>query len=451
MVQLVAATLCHSALQAATIEVVNRLADHLGCERVSLGFRRGLPIRLQALSHLARFDARSQLVRGLESLMEEAVDQHTSLIYPDVSKEGMHIYRAHSEWVKQRGKAAICTVPLMGKDNYIGAITYERDADKPFDKETQVFCETVARLIGPILEFKLQEERSILAMGIAGLRSKFSKIFGVGHQKLKLITLFLIVLIGGLSVAEGEYRVTAPATLQGAIRHVLVAPQDGYVKQGFVRAGEQVKQGDLLATLDDRTLQLELQKWQSEKTKLEKEYHQSLARRDRSQLSILQAQIDQVEAEMRLVDDKIARTELRASFDGVVISGDLSQSQGAPVTLGQVLFEVAPLDNYRVIAEVDEHDVAGLASGQTGKLIMAALPQTQFSFSVDSVISVALSRGDSNYFRVEGVLDDASEKLRPGMHGVVKIDRGQRKLLWIWTHSVIDRLRLMAWSLGLIQ
>jgi len=131
-----------------------------------------------------------------------------------------------------------------------------------------------------------------------------------------------------------------------------------------------------------------------------------------------------------------------------LISGDLSQSLGAPVETGQILFEVAPLDSYRVVLEVDEHDVAGLDKGKIGNLIVAALPRASFRISVDQVIPVAESSEGSNYFRVEASLIEPSPLLRPGMRGVAKVEMGERDLLWIWTHEVMDRSRLWLWSLG---
>ena len=45
-------------------------------------------------------------------------------------------------------------------------------------------------------------------------------------------------------------------------------------------------------------------------------------------------------------------------------------------------------------------------------------------------------------FRVEARMETASDRLRPGMEGVGKISAGERRLLWIWTHSLTDWLRL---------
>ena len=69
-----------------------------------------------------------------------------------------------------------------------------------------------------------------------------------------------------------------------------------------------------------------------------------------------------------------ARTRLSAPLDGLVVSGDLSQSLGAPLERGDVLFEVGPLDGYRIMLEVDEREVAQVRPGQQGDLALSGLP-----------------------------------------------------------------------------
>ncbi len=445
---LMTAILGHSSSHTATMETVNRMAEQFGCERVSMGFRRGPSIRLQSLSHVANFDPRTQLVRGIEAAMEEAVDQTTTMIQPRNPDRDSAVTRAHAELAEQQGNGAVCTIPLSGRSGAIGAITLERGACQPFAKGTVDWCESLAGLIGPVLELKQREERSSWSKGIEALLELAAGVCGPARLKLKVAVLSAMALVTVLSFSDGNYRVTAPASIEGAVRQILVAPRDGYVKQAEARAGDLVNKGQLIVSLDDRNPRLERQKWRSERNKLEKEYQNALAKHDRTELSVLRAQIDQVDAELRLVGEEIARLQMHAPFTGVVVSGDLSQSLGAPVETGQVLFEVASLDRYRVVLEVDEQDVAGLDSGKSGHLIIAALPQTSFAISLDQVVPVAVSGEASNFFRVEASLEESSPLLRPGMRGVAKVEMGQRNLLWIWTHSVIDRIRLWIWSAG---
>jgi biotin carboxyl carrier protein len=447
--QIIVAMLKQDNLNASVLELCNILADRYACERVAIGLRRGLSINLLALSHVTHFDQRTQLVRGIESAMEESVDQAQLIRYPDTEQNAqLGRYNAHQELAEQRN-VAVCTLPLSGQSNLIGAITLERKANQTLDDRSLQESQLLAHVIGPMLELRLRDERSMWSIFCERLKENAASVFGLSRLKLKLVLLSIVLFVIALSIIDGTYRVTAKASVEGAVRQLLVAPQDAYIKQASVRAGDVVKQGQIIALLDDSDLLLVQQKWQGERNKIQKQYQEALAKRDRSQLGILKAQTEQVEAEISLIKDKIKRTKLTAPFDGVVVSGDLSQSLGAPVETGQVLFEVTPLNSYRVILEVNEYDIAGLEAGKVGQLIIAALPQNSFPVSVMQIIPVAVVNSKSNIFRVEASLNEPNSLLRPGMQGIAKINIGERKVLWIWTHRLLDRLRLWAWSLGL--
>ena len=76
------------------------------------------------------------------------------------------------------------------------------------------------------------------------------------------------------------------------------------------------------------------------------------------------AQLAETQARLDQVEERLARTRIEAPFAGVLVSGDLSQAIGGPVEQGKTLFELAPLDGYRVVLKVDERDIRALAPGQ---------------------------------------------------------------------------------------
>jgi RND family efflux transporter MFP subunit len=227
---------------------------------------------------------------------------------------------------------------------------------------------------------------------------------------------------------------------------MIVASMPGYVAEANVRAGDLVSEGQVLARLDDKDLRLEQRKWLSEKSQLQKEYREAMAEHDGARVSILQAQLERAAAQLELTEEYLARTNVIAPLSGIVIKGDLSQSLGVPVERGQSLFEVAPLDAYRVMLEVDEREIGVLQPGQTGRLALAGFPGQRLSFVVDRITPVSTTEDGRNFFTVEGRLQETPELLRPGMQGVGKIDTGQRKLVWVWTHGLVDWLRLWTWS-----
>jgi hypothetical protein len=98
------------------------------------------------------------------------------------------------------------------------------------------------------------------------------------------------------------------------------------------------------------------------------------------------------------------------------------------------------------VLQVDDREIARLAVGQPGELVLSSLPDRTMRFTVSSITSVATQHDGRNVFRVEAQVQGAPARLRPGMEGVGKVVVGQRSLLWIWTHSFFDWLRLMLWS-----
>lgn len=176
------------------------------------------------------------------------------------------------------------------------------------------------------------------------------------------------------------------------------------------------------------------------------ERRQAIAEGNRARARVLEAQGEQVRAQLALIDEQIVRTRLVAPFDAVVVKGDLSQSLGAAVERGNVLFELAPLDTYRVIMKVDERDIADVAVGKSGRLALTSMPNEELTLVVEKITPVSVVDQGRNFFRVEARASGAIDRLRPGMEGVGKIYVDERRLIWIWTHKLVHWLRMWAWS-----
>ncbi len=445
---LLGTVLQHTNSNKACMEIASQLAVRLGCDRVTIGMKRGVIVRTECISHLASFDSRTQLVRRLEAAMEESLDQNLMIQVPQPANADTAINQANRDLSQHHSNSAILTVPLQGLHKGFGAIVFEREARKPFDADTVQWCESVLAALAPVIELKRFEERPLTLKVRDSARGFLSSLFGPKYLKLKITAMAMSACIFLAAIINGNYQVSAPVTIEGAISQVIASPIGGFIKSSDVRAGDLVKEGQLLATLDDRPLQLELKKWQGEENKIKKAYQEALAKRAKTELSILRAKADQIDAELSLVQERIERTELRAPYAGYVASGDLSQSLGAPVEIGDVLFEVAPLEAYRAVIEVDERDMAGITESNTGEVVIAAMPGDPFNFQVEQIVPMAVSGEGNSFFRVEASFENTSTELRPGMEGIARIDIGERKLLWIWTHKLIDRINLWLWSMG---
>jgi hypothetical protein len=105
------------------------------------------------------------------------------------------------------------------------------------------------------------------------------------------------------------------------------------------------------------------------------------------------------------------------------------------------------LDSYRVILEVDERDVGAVRLEQAGLLALTGMPEDLLEIRVEKITPISTAEDGRNFFRVEASLVGAPPALlRPGMEGVGKIDAGERRLIWIWTHKIVYWVRMFFWS-----
>lgn len=444
--RVVAICLEHEDFQAAATTTVTELATNLQCERVSIGFRSGDHTKLRAISNNAIFNPKTNLIRDLESLMDEAQQQGDAVVYPPSDSGPIRVTAEHAGFALNHNVGSICTVPLSNNEDLCGAVVFERSNDKPFDDAALELCEVVASLLGPILELKRKDDRWIAAALRDEVLGVFARVVGHGHIGLKLGLIAGVALVSYLGVATGDYRVTSNALLEGTVQRVIVAPMDGFIADARTRAGDVVRAGEVLGHLEDKDLVLEQARLSAEHQQIKTEYRQALSERNRAQTQVLNAQVAQIDAQLNLLNDKLARTQLVAPFDGVVVSGDLSQQFGSPVERGQVLFEVAPLDSYRVVLEVDEREIADIREGQHGQLAITALSGEVLNITIDKVTPVSSAADGRNFFRVEATFDQDPTGLRPGMLGVGKVFVEERKLLDIWTYKIVNWWRLWLWA-----
>jgi multidrug resistance efflux pump len=446
ILRIVATSLEPDKFHSAATATATELASALPCDRVSVGFMQGDSVKLAAMSNSANFNSKTNLVRDLELAMAEALDQQGSVLYPQPDPGSNQVHRAHAQLCQQQRSGHVLSVPLASGQKLVGVMSFERAQASPFDADTIEQCEVAASLLGPVLELKRQGERHVLRQALDGCGTFLTSLLGPAHIARKLFALSLCTALVLMSTLNGNYRSTGNAVLEGSIQRVVVAPMDGFIKSANARPGDLVTEGEVLGTLDDEELKLEHLRWTGQRAQLRKEYREALGNRERTQVGILSAEIAQAQAQLELLDQQLTRTQFVAPFDGVIVSGDLSQELGSPVERGRILFTVAPLNSYRVAVMVEEQDVFEIIPGQIGDLVLSARPEEVLPLTVTSVTPVSTAQDGMNFFRVEANLNAVSTDLRPGMQGVAKINIEQRKLIWIWTHRLVNWLRLWSWS-----
>jgi len=447
-VDLLAKVLAENSFNAAAIRLVSELALLFKCDRVSIGLIHNKSIRISHLSHSAQFGKKMNLVRCIEAAMDEAVDQKESIIYPSLQVDSPEILLAHSELLDLQDSTSVMTIPLYVDYETFGAITLERNSDDTFSSEDVGFCEAVTALATGLLREKRVNDEHILLKIAASFKKQLSYLFGKEHYLYKTVVLSGAAVLLFLAFYQTDYRLSADAMLESDIRRSIVAPFDGYIDKALVRAGDLVSNKQPVLSLDVKDLHLERLKWLSQKEKLNRHYQESLSKHDRAKVKIINAQQDQAQAQLELVEMQLKRAEILAPFDGQVVNGDLSNRLGGAVSRGELLFEIAPLNSYRVKLLVKQSRIADVEPGQSGYLYLLALPGVIHNFTVMKITPVTESYDGQTYYEVEAGLHEQNDQLQLGMEGVGKINIDKRRLISIMMRDLLEWLYIQWWSLA---
>uniref|UniRef100_UPI00117DAD50 efflux RND transporter periplasmic adaptor subunit n=1 Tax=Pelomonas sp. KK5 TaxID=1855730 RepID=UPI00117DAD50 len=368
------------------------------------------------------------------------------VVWPE-DDEGQVLTMAHARYAADSGSAALASIPLaVGASPPLAVLLFERNTG--FVPAELKGMELLAGVLAPVLEHKHARDESLWAHAKRSARHAMARLTDASHPGLKLGAGVLALLLLIAALVPVEDRVSAPAVVEGAVQRAAVAPFDGFLRDAPARAGDTVKAGQVLARMDDRELQLEKVRWETELEMAERKEREAMAQADRVNQRLSAAQANQARANLDLVLSKLARVALTAPFDAVVVKGDLSQQLGAPMEMGKTLFELAPLASWRVMLKVDERDIARVQPGQEGELVLTGAPGQRWHFTLKSVTPVSVVEEGRNYFRAEAALSDPGSgvQLKPNMEGVAKVVAGRRSLLWVWTHRFTDWVSLAFWQ-----
>jgi multidrug resistance efflux pump len=421
------------------------LVAEFGCERACLGFVDGDRLRIAALSDHPHPIAQAALPE-VAAAMGEALMQQTTLCYPPADGPSQ-VLVAQAELARQRNVRGIACVPLPRHGELIGALVLE-SRERPFGVHEVAALEQLAAALGAWLELRYQQEQPLTRRLARAMRSGLARWSQRYPRRLRLVAGGSAALVAAILFALPlPSHVTATARLEASVQRVMTVPLDGYLKQIYVRPGDVVKAAQPLAELEDEALRTSRRRLESEAAQRENALADAVVRNDRVQTAASRAKLDEILAQLQLIDHDLTRAKLTAPFDGVVIQGDMASLLGAPLKRGEALLTLSQGKGFRIIVNIDERDVPELSFPQSGKLTLAAYPNQRFDIRVLRLTPVASAADGLNTFEAEAEFTaGVPPQLAPGLKGVAKIDDGAQPIGWRWAKRLWQRLSFMLWS-----
>ena len=234
-----------------------------------------------------------------------------------------------------------------------------------------------------------------------------------------------------------------------------VAPKvDGRIEKVFVKEGDKVTKGQVLATLEQVDIDAEVLKARSEyveaKTNLRK------AARDLERYEKLyqagavseqtvddyrfahenaDAQLNAALGNLRGKESSLSGTNIVAPADGIIAKRYFQE--GYYAKSGNVLFAIADISTLKTVINIPEGQIAGVAVGNEAKITLPAFENREIIGKITSIAPVADL--PAHTFSTEISVDNP-EGLRAGVFATVKLVAEPRNnVLTIPMHSIVMR------------
>lgn len=430
----------------AALALVNGIAAHFGCDQVVLGWEEGGYMRVRAISHLDRFEQRTENVQLLEAALEEAVDQRSNLSFPP-AEGSTAVVLGHARVAQVLGYRFLTTELVAQGDAAAEVALLLADRSAPFEPARLHTLAVGMHLVLPWLAERQSRDKGVGERLWAQVRAAAARFVGLEQVGQKLIgILFGLALLYSL-IGTAAHRIEADAELVTDSTQRLTAPFDGYIDEVRVGLGDEVREGALLATLDVQEMSLQESEVRADMRRYEAEADRARAAGQLADVEIALARFEQSRARLERITLYLQQSRIVAPFDAVVVEGERKDLAGMPVRQGDGMFRLARIEGLYASIRVPERDIKYVSAGAVGELRLLAQPEHIVPFTVLTVVPLAQVQGQrGNQFMVKVRVGEAPAAWwRPGMSGVAKVEAGERQIAWLLTHRVLDFLRMKLW------
>jgi len=425
--------------------LTEHLRRHLACFWVCLGLARGEnEVRLAAISGVSRFDAHGPSTLALQAAMGEALAKRSRMECPapeGAAGAGTGIEQAaHRELLRLLEVERVISLPLFRVDGRpVAVLTFLWDARHPFRPQNRELLEASA----PYLQAQVSVLRRADPAGPRRWLVQGWRALGPRRRRIVRIAIGAAVL---LLFCPFPQHVRVPCRVEPLLKRVVSSPYDGILQEARDEPGQFVKEGDVLAVMDDKELRFKEAELQAARDRALTQRDKSLAdpSADYATARIAELEAQEHQLDLDVVEYQIGHLEIRSPVDGVLLAGDLKRAAGVTVTKGQVLFEVAPLDALVAEMEIPDTDIAQVREGMEVSVRLEAVPGTTWTSRVTKVHPQSEIREGENVFTAEADLPPGQDNglLRPGMKGKAVIVGDRRPLIWLLTHRIWETIRL---------
>lgn len=429
--------------------IVNGAQAVIPYERAALAMEEQGRLRLRAISGLtseeinlsdANIAALNEILQWASALSEEIyVRQHDD----EVDDPREETRAKFQKYFSDTGVRGFYAAPLADDQGRIGILCFESsDPDFLSTAHLEMIKVLAGQATVALRNASLYKEVPFIGILQPLVQSK-QRFLAMETGRRRAVTVLAAAVAIFLVAIPIPMRVDGDATV-AATRSASVQPQiEGVVKKVYVREGDPVKPGTVVAELEDWDYRAALAAAQAKYSAASSEMNRALAASDGTEAGIQRVQAEYWASEVTRARERLERTRLRSPIDGVVATPHVENFTGKYLKPGDTFAEVVDVSHANVDVVIDPKDVALLEPGMHVAVKLEGLPTRTLRGQVTVVSprgeAVAAGEGRVYFARVD--VPNEEGVVRPGMTGRGKVSVGwrlagyailRRPAMWIW-------------------
>jgi RND family efflux transporter MFP subunit len=425
--------------------VVSHTQAIIPFERAAIALEQRGVLHLKAISGMTQINPADPAVSGLKETLEWAsisneethVTQHGDQI-DDPRHETQARFAAY---FSATGMRAFYALPLIDDQGRLGMLSFE-SSDPDF--LTVAHLEIIKVLAGQatvaLRNASLYREVPFINLLEPLLQRK--KRFLAMEKRRRWLMIAVVASVGlFLIVCPLPMRVSGDATVASARTAQVQAGVDGVVKNVYIHEGDHVRQGAVLAVLEDWTYRAELAAAEARYSEAAATMNRALAQNDGTLAGTERVKVDYFKAELTRAHERLDRATIRAPFDGVVTTPEVQNSVGRRLMHGDTLAEVIETSHVTVDVAVSEDVATLLQRGERASIKLESFPLRTFRGDVLVISPKSQVESEQRVFVARVNVSNQDGSIRPGMQGHGKVFVGwhpagyvlfRGSAMWVW-------------------
>jgi GAF domain-containing protein len=410
--------------------IVNAPQAIIPYERAALALEQHGRFKLSAVTGLTQVHADSPELAPLNEVLQWAslssevihVRQHGEQIDADRPETRAKFERYFAE----SGMRGFYAMPLNDDTGRVGTLCLEsRDPDFLTTAHLEILQLLASQATVALRNAQMYKEVPFISV-LEPVLVRKRKFMAMEKRRRALI------IGGGVAVVIFLVAFPLPLRVDGSavvapLRRVEVQPgTDGVISKVFVKEGQAVRAGQVVAQMENWDAESGVAEAQSRYQSALLQMNNALARSDGTAAGVARVQAGGWKAELDRAREVLDKSQLRSPIDGIIATPHVEDFAGRKLGRGDFFAEV--VDTSRAIVDVaaDDEDAGLLRVGQKAAVKLNSYPTRTFHGEVAIVSPQAQLVGDAPVFYSRVVVSNPHGAIRAGMEGRGKIRIGWR-------------------------